>query len=322
MDCLLSIQQTRPALHPNCIFSSERKVAAEGDFVIFWDAPDQQNQAVLAKGAVHQSKDGRFAHDEVIGSCEFGSKVYTRNGYTTLVKPNSHMYTCSLKQRTQILYTPDIALVTHRLHLQPGSVVVESGTGTGSLSVSILRSVFPQGHLFTFEFNQVRQQKAAEDFSKIGLAAHVTSVHRDVLTHGFLVEGALEEAGADAIFLDLPKPEQAVKHALKVLKPKGRLCNFSPCIEQVQKVCLELARQGFYEIRTFECLSKEVQTSAFPYQSIYSAQQEEPSAKKSRRKEEKNKRKAKHLDKAVCPASQQQAMMRGHTGYLTFAIKF
>lgn len=72
------------------------------------------------------------------------------------MRPNTHMYTCSLKQRTQILYTPDIAMITSRLGLRPGSKVVESGTGTGSLSVSIVRSVFPEGHLYTYEFNKQR----------------------------------------------------------------------------------------------------------------------------------------------------------------------
>lgn len=67
--------------------------------------------------------------------------------------------------------------------------VVESGTGSGSLSTSIMRSILPNGHLFTYEFNQVRAEKAREDFARLGFvdAGLVTVTHRDVLENGFLL---------------------------------------------------------------------------------------------------------------------------------------
>jgi tRNA (adenine57-N1/adenine58-N1)-methyltransferase catalytic subunit len=84
--------------------------------------------------------------------------------YIVVLRPNTHMYTTSLMQRTQILYTPDISMIVSRLGLRPGSKVVESGTGSGSLSVSMTKSIFPRGHLFTFEFNKMRVEKAGKDF--------------------------------------------------------------------------------------------------------------------------------------------------------------
>ena len=113
--------------------------------------------------------------------------------------------------------------------------MVESGTGTGSLSTSIARAIMPKGSLFTFEFNQNRKEKAEEDFIKTGLSQIITATHRDVLQNGFLLQDKVKEESVDAVFLDLPRPEEAVKHAYQVLKHKGKLCNFSPCIEQVQK---------------------------------------------------------------------------------------
>ena len=92
----------------------------------------------------------------------------------------------------------------------------------------------------------------------MGLNNYITVTHRDVLSDGFLLDDKVTPETIDACFLDLPSPELAVKHAYKILKTKGKLCNFSPCIEQVQKATQEMALLGFYDIRTFECLSREM----------------------------------------------------------------
>jgi tRNA (adenine57-N1/adenine58-N1)-methyltransferase len=96
----------------------------------------------------------------------------------------------------------------------------------------------------------------------------VTVTHRDVLSHGFLLDSRVTEGIADAVFLDLPSPHLAVRHAYQVLKTRGRLCNFSPCIEQVQRASLEMAKLGFYDIVTIECLNREYETRKQNFKSI------------------------------------------------------
>jgi tRNA (adenine57-N1/adenine58-N1)-methyltransferase len=133
-------------------------------------------------------------------------------GFVYILRPSSHLYTTSLSQRTQILYTPDISQVLLRLELKSGMRVVESGTGSGSLSTSITRAILPDGHLFTYEFNQVRSEKAREDFKRLGFGNAVTVTHRDVLSNGFILKDEsnditlVGEGSIDAVFLDLPRP--------------------------------------------------------------------------------------------------------------------
>lgn len=38
----------------------------------------------------------------------------------------------------------------------------------------------------------------------------------------------------------------------------GKLCSFSPCIEQVQRTSTKLALEGFVELNTYECLQREM----------------------------------------------------------------
>lgn len=60
----------------------------------------------------------------------------------------------------------DSSVVTLNLDVAPGSVVVETGTGSGCMTLSLARAVHPNGHVFTFEYNGVRAQKAREEFDK------------------------------------------------------------------------------------------------------------------------------------------------------------
>ena len=98
-------------------------------------------------------------------------------------------------------------MIISRLGLLPGHKVAESGTGTCSLSVSLIKTIYPKGHLFTFEFNEQRQKSAEQDFKNLGLTPFVTSIHRDVLGEGFLLDEKVKAESMDAVFLDLPRPE-------------------------------------------------------------------------------------------------------------------
>lgn len=58
--------------------------------------------------------------------------------------------------RTQILYHMDIGSVINHLDVKPGDKIVETGTGSGSLSFSLSKQVGSSGKVFSFEFNTQR----------------------------------------------------------------------------------------------------------------------------------------------------------------------
>lgn len=65
-------------------------------------------------------------------------------------------------------------MILLQLEIKPGSIVVESGTGSGSLSHSFLRSVRPHGHLHTFDFHEQRCEIARGEFKDHGIGDYVT----------------------------------------------------------------------------------------------------------------------------------------------------
>lgn len=90
------------------------------------------------------------------------------------------------------------------------------GTGSGSLSHALIRTVAPTGHLYTVEFHQQRAEKAREEFREHGVEHLVTVTNQDVCKNGFGVSNI-----ADAVFLDIPSPWEAIGHAKSALKPEG-----------------------------------------------------------------------------------------------------
>jgi tRNA (adenine57-N1/adenine58-N1)-methyltransferase len=62
---------------------------------------------------------------------------------------------------------------------------------------------------------------------------------------------------AHAIFLDLPEPWLAVPHAAHVIRPNGKICSYSPCVEQTQRTVAAMRQHGFHSLRTVEARLRE-----------------------------------------------------------------
>lgn len=219
--------------------------------------------------------------------------------------------------------------------------MLESGTGSGSLTTSLARAVAPTGQVHTCEFHEQRAQLAREDFARNGLSDLVTVRHRNIERDGFPEE---LHGQADGLFLDLPGPWRAVPSAGRCLRPDGVFCAFSPCIEQVQRTCEALAKSGeFHCLQTMEVLVRSYEVSSVPLgvvaagsaaeAQIPAAQAEESvdDAALSEAEPPSKKPKADSEPAAVRPSqpltpapkarvlARPVAAGRGHTGYLTFA---
>jgi tRNA (adenine57-N1/adenine58-N1)-methyltransferase catalytic subunit len=151
-----------------------------------------------------------------------------------------------LKHRTQILYAADIAAVCSFLELRPGCLVLESGTGSGSLTHSLARAVAPSGGVRTFEFHEGRAAEADKEFRRHQLSKVVQVTHRDIEALGFPEE---LHGRADGVFLDLPGPWKVSPLApSSLLSQRDSCCRAPGCTlllgHSLQVPCTQRARDG------------------------------------------------------------------------------
>lgn len=261
---------------------SEFGVIQHGDNVAIYERPDAVKSTTIDEHGIYQSRDG--LHEMKVGvrycllrpvfkhvmqlECknmcvqdwigrEYGTRLINSKGKSIyVVKLTPELWTLALTHRTQVLYVADIAMVVFKLELKPGALVLETGTGTGSLTTSLARAVAPHGKVATFDYHEERVGLARKDFERHGIDHVVDVTHRDTQRDGFPEEYI---GKADAVFLDLPMPWLVIGSAAACLRPDGMVCSFSPCIEQVQRTCDALNSNGFKDIQTMEILLREHQ---------------------------------------------------------------
>lgn len=229
-------------------FCRYKSLIQVGDTVVIYLSPRQMYLIKVKENEIFQTRYGALKHDDVIGK-KYGSKVQCTKGFVHVLDLTPELWTSTLTHRTQILYGHDISFILIQLGLKPGSTIIEAGTGSGSLSHCIARTISPNGRLMTFDFHQERVLAAREEFEDHGLSEIIDVQHRDVCLDGFGIDKSV-----DAVFLDLPHPWEAIQFTDSLLKNGGRICCFSPCIEQVQRTCQALNNFDFMDIETYECI--------------------------------------------------------------------
>ena len=285
-----------------------------GDLVIIYETGDSIKYFTLEKGKRFQNKYGVFLHDDIYGK-NYGCKIFDikeRKKYISVLSFVPNIWERCLNKMTQILFNPDISLIMLLLNISQSSIIYESGTGSGCLSVNMSSLLSKgKGHLYTFEFNKERAEKLKDLFKFLKLDKKITITHRDVIQDGFeLEQDSLENPShkkCGSMFIDLPSPWLAINHAKKVLKSGAYFVSFSPCIEQINQTMKAMKENNFIELRMFECLYR-----TFCY--ARTTQVKVPIIGKRKKGE---KIEFKDVDINI---TKNKCDMRGHTGFLLFGI--
>lgn len=228
----------------------------EGDRVQLTDARSRHTTITLQAGAHYHTHKGSIAHDDIIGLPE-GSSVTTASGATHIALRHLLVdYTLSMPRGAAVVYPKDAAQILMEGDIFPGATVLEAGAGSGSLTCSLLRTIGPEGHLYSYEIRKDHLEIAEQNVSTFfGEKPAWWS-----LREGNLAEVTREDIpeGVDRVILDMLSPEECLPAVKDLINPGGVLIGYVTTVTQLSRFVEEIrAQQCWTEPRAWETFVRE-----------------------------------------------------------------
>jgi tRNA (adenine57-N1/adenine58-N1)-methyltransferase len=201
-----------------------------------------------ASGQFH-THDGFVEHNTIIGVTE-GARVYSSTGAPfILVRPSLNDFILKMPRGAQVIYPKDIGAIVMNADVFPGAVVVEAGTGSGALTLGLLRAVGDRGKVISYEARDDFAERARANIEAfLGKLPDALDLRRGDVTQVELDEDV------DRVVLDLPEPWRVIPVALRALRPGGVFCSYVPTVLQVSQTSEALRAAGFIDVVTSETL--------------------------------------------------------------------
>jgi len=226
---------------------------ATGDRIHLVDKKGRQYALTLKAGETFQFSGQKLAHDALIGRPD-GSIVTLSSGKQMLaLRPTLGEYVLKMPRGAQVLYPKDLALMPMWADVYPGARVFEAGTGSGALTMALLRAVGAKGLVVTYEKREDFSRTALTNIDRyLGSVPNLVSLQRDAYEGIDLLE---DDVPFDRVILDLPEPWQVVPHAAKALRSGGIYLSFVPTVPQITQTVEALERATVFGlVHTFETL--------------------------------------------------------------------
>ncbi len=220
-----------------------------GERVLLIDHKRRRYLVTLVEGGEFHSHAGVLAHDEIIGADEGAPFSTSKGGSYTVLRPTLADFVLKMPRGAQVIYPKDLAPILMLADISPGVRVLESGVGSGALSMAMLRAgASIVGYELREEFATRAQRNVSSFLGEEAMARYEVEL-RDCY------EG-IAETDLDRVVLDLPEPWHVVPHAAEQLVPGGIIVAYTPSITQAAQFRTALHSARFRFAETLEVLHR------------------------------------------------------------------
>ena len=224
----------------------------DGEQVLLIDQRGKRHLIFLRKSETFHSDRGWIPHDNVIGQVE-GTWIRSSLGLRYLaLRPTLGEFVLEMPRGAQVIYPKDLAMILFWADVFPGARVLEAGTGSGALTLALLRAVGTDGRVITYEQRDEFARRAlANIHMRLGQVNNLTVRLRPV------EDGLPEEEPVDRVLFDLPEPWKLTSLVAAVLRPGGIFMCYVPTIIQSHELSETLHREREWAlVETFETLMR------------------------------------------------------------------
>jgi len=220
-----------------------------GERVLLLDRKGRRYLLTLRTGAEFHTHTGAVPHDLLIGAPE-GTRVVSGGGAGFVaIRPSFTDFVLKMPRGAQVVYPKDIGAILVGADIFPGATVLEAGTGSGALTIALLRAVGEGGRIISYELRQDHQDRARANIEAfVGKPPDTLELRLGDVTEG------IPETGIDRVVLDLPEPWRVVPVAIEALRGGGVFCCYVPTVPQVAQAVEALKAAGFIDVLTTETL--------------------------------------------------------------------
>ena len=225
-------------------------VLAPGELVLLLDPSGKKHLVRLGESDTLHHHQGAVRHADVIGQPE-GIRVRSSQGRVfTVVRPRLIDAILEMPRKSGIVYPKDAAHLLAWADIAPGHRVLESGVGSGALTLALLRAVGDRGHVIGYE-----QRSDFIDLALSNVHTFAESQSGNLLLRERNIYDGIVDEDLDRVVLDLPEPWRVLPHLPDALKPGGWLAVYTPSIIQASQLVDALrASQHYVQIETNEVL--------------------------------------------------------------------